>query len=50
MWGSCGLDGGGNGLVEWALGDGGVVCVIGGVRFSAADARESNGEGESERE
>ena len=46
---SYGLDGGGNGTVEWALGDGGVVWVLGGTRFSAAGARENGGEGESER-
>jgi len=47
---NCGLDGDGNGAVERALGDGRVVWVLGGVRFSAADATESDGEGESERE
>ena len=37
-------------MVEQALGDGGVVRVLSGVRFSAADTRESDGEGESEHE
>ena len=44
MWRSYGLDGGGNGMVEQALGDGGVVRVLSGIRFSSADARESVGE------
>ena len=36
-------------MVERALGDGGVVRVLDGARFSAVGARESCGEGESER-
>ena len=36
-------------MVERALGDDGVVRVLGGARFSAASARKGRGEGESER-
>ena len=46
---NCWLDGGGNGVVEWALGDGGAARLLGGARFSTASAREGSGEGESER-
>jgi len=35
-------------MVEQVLGDGGVVRVLGGARFSTASAREGSGEGESE--
>ena len=47
---NCWLDGGGNGAVERALGNGEVVRVLGGARLSAASAREGSGEGENERE
>ena len=36
-------------MVERALGNGGVVRVLDGARLSATRARESAGEGESER-
>ena len=37
-------------MVEQVLGDGGVVRVLGGARFSTASVREGTGKGESERE
>ena len=37
-------------MVERVLGDGGVVRVLSGARFSAPGAREGSGEGESEHE
>ena len=36
-------------MVERSLGDGRAVLVLGGAWFTAAGARESGGEGESER-
>ena len=36
-------------MVEWVLGDGGVVRVLDGARLSTAGATEGSGEGESER-
>ena len=47
---SYGLDGGHNGMVEQALGDGGAEHVLGGAQLSASRVRESAREWGSERE
>ena len=47
---SYGLDGGGNGAMERALGDDAAVQVLSGAQLSMARVRESAGEWGSERE